>query len=108
MSINGGATVTLKAPATGSYAGMLFFQDDDAPSYGSNVINGGSTMNLTGALYFPNQSVDFSGNAGSGGATCTQIVARTVSFTGASHIGGDCDDSGVTGINVGGTVNLVE
>jgi hypothetical protein len=108
MSINGGATVTLKAPATGSYAGMLFFQDDDAPSYGSNVINGGSTMNLTGALYFPNQSVDFSGNAGSGGAACTQIVARTVSFTGASHIGGDCDDSGTADINVGGTVNLVE
>jgi hypothetical protein len=87
---------------------MLFFQDDDAPSGGSNVINGGATMNLTGALYFPSQSVDFNGNAASGAASCTQIIARMVSFSGTSNIGGDCDDSGTADINAGGTVNLVE
>jgi Flp pilus assembly protein TadG len=108
VRINGGANVSLKAPTAGSYAGMLFFQDDDAPSGGSNIINGGATMNLTGALYFPSQSVDFNGNAASGGASCTQIVARTVSFSGTSNIGGDCDNSGTADINAGGTVNLVE
>jgi hypothetical protein len=108
VSINGGAKVTLKAPATGSYAGMLFFQDDDAPGGGSNVINGGATMNLSGALYFPSQSVDFSGNAASSTASCTQIVARTVSFSGTSNVGSDCDNSGIETINAGGTVNLME
>ena len=108
VRINGGANVSLKAPAAGSNAGMLFFQDDDAPSGGSNVINGGATMNLSGALYFPSQSVDFNGNAASGGASCTQIIARMVSFSGTSNIGGDCDDSGIADINAGGTVNLVE
>jgi hypothetical protein len=108
VRINGGAAVSLKAPTSGSYSGLLFFQDDDAPGGGSNVINGGATMNLSGALYFPSQSVDFNGNAASGGASCTQIVARTVSFSGTSNIGGDCDDSGTADINVGGTVNLVE
>jgi Flp pilus assembly protein TadG len=107
-SIAGNANVTLKAPSSGSLAGMLFFQDPNAPSGGTNRFNGGSTANLSGALYFPNQNVEFSGNTANTGASCTQIVARTVSFTGTSNIGADCDDSGVKTISTGGTVKLVE
>jgi len=107
-SIAGNANVTLKAPSSGSLSSLLFFQDPNAPAGVTDRFNGGSTANLSGALYFPNQNVEFSGNTANGGAKCTQIVASTVSFTGTSNIGAECDDSGVDTISTGGTVNLIE
>ncbi|HYD29620.1 MAG TPA: pilus assembly protein TadG-related protein [Azospirillaceae bacterium] len=108
VRINGNASIDLRAPNHGSYAGLLFFQDPAAPTGGTNYFNGNATMKLHGALYFPHQSVDFSGNSSIAGAACTQIVAATVVFSGASTMGSNCTDSGVTEINAGGTVNLVE
>ena len=108
VRINGDATITLRAPTSGSYAGLLFFQDPAAPSGGSNLFNGGAAMTLTGALYFPNQSIAFRGNATSNTSSCTQLVARLVSFTGTASVGSDCDGTGVETINAGGTIRLVD
>lgn len=107
VRINGTAEITLRAPRTGPYAGLLFFQDPSAPAGGNNVFNGTADMTLEGALYFPSQSVAFSGTSDAGGG-CTQIVARTVSLTGTTEIGSDCDDTAVETIHAGGTVRLVE
>lgn len=108
VRINGNATITLKAPGTGAYAGLLFFQDSAAPTSGSNIFNGGAAMNLTGALYFPQQSIAFRGNNSTTGSQCTQLVARLVSFTGAASIGSDCDATAVETINAAGTITLVD
>ena len=55
----------------------MFFQDRNAP-YSSNTncgngnaqnkVNGGSGQLITGAIYFPNQSVCFTGNSSIAGA----------------------------------------
>lgn len=89
MDINGGATVNLTAPNSGTYAGVLFFQDRNAPAGGDNKFNGGSAMSLNGALYFPGQQVSFQGNTSNAGG-CTRIIADTVTFTGDATLGNAC------------------
>lgn len=94
MDINGGAQVNLTAPNSGTYAGMLFFQDRNAPTGGDNKFNGGSSMSLNGALYFPGQQVDFQGNTNNAGG-CTRIVADTITFTGDAALGNACASLGL-------------
>lgn len=108
VSINGNGVVDLSAPSGGALPGMLFFQDPAAPSGAINRFNGNATMKLHGALYFPNQKVDFRGNSTVAEVTCTQIVAAQVEFSGSSAIGSDCDNTGVQEINAGGTISLIE
>lgn len=92
--ISGGATVQIAAPTAGTYRGVAFFQDRDAPGGGSpNMFNGGSTMEIKGAIYIPQQEVQFDGgNTSSGG--CTKIVAFRIEFTGNSDVDSDCTGYG--------------
>lgn len=113
-SIKSGSTVTLSDPSNnGTYAGILFYQDRNAPVGSQSSLSGGATMNLTGTLYFPQGALTYSGSAGnSGNGNCDQIVANTVSFTGTTKLTENCQvQSGIQQIDMsgkGGTVKLVE
>jgi Flp pilus assembly protein TadG len=99
--INGGATVNLIAPdATTNFVskGMVFWQDTRKPDSGKDNFNGGSTMNITGAIYLPSQTVDFNGGNTAGGTGCTQIVASIIVFTGNSEFDNNCTGSGIANI----------
>ena len=109
-TINGGADVTLRAPSglNDTYRGILFFQDQNAPTNGTNKLNGGALMSLTGALYFPKQALQYNGDNASTSTKCTQIIARTIEITGNSKIDNSgCAAMGVKPIEVQG-VALVE
>ncbi len=110
VSINGNATVTMSAQTSGDYAGLLFYQDDDTPlsPASTHTINGGSTIDLTGALYFPNGTVNYTGGATTGGNNCMQIVAQTVSFSSVASMNISCSGSGMSSLEVLDTVGLVE
>jgi Flp pilus assembly protein TadG len=99
-SISGGATINLTAPTSGPTAGLAFFQDRNAPSNGSDSFTGGATQNITGAIYFPDQTVTFSGGTSSGNsASCTQLVALKFTFTGNSTFNNNnCAAAGVHGL----------
>lgn len=93
-AINGGATLQLSAPTTGTYAGVLFYQDRRAPNADGNRINGNSDSFLQGAFYFPSQGMEFNGTTGMR-TECVQIAARRVTFIGNSTITNRCpNDSG--------------
>lgn len=79
FTFNNGTTETLTAPTTGSYAGILLFQDPTVVSGAVNSFAGGTSANLTGALYFPTTALSFSNGAS---AAYTIIVADSISFTG--------------------------
>jgi hypothetical protein len=98
ITINGGSTVNLVAPTSGPYSGMAFWQDGRASDSGKDNFNGGSTMNITGAIYLPSQTVDFNGGNTTGGSACTQIVASIIIFTGNSVFNNNCSGTGVTNI----------
>ncbi|MBT3990627.1 MAG: hypothetical protein HON14_06995 [Rhodospirillaceae bacterium] len=106
VTINGGGAIDITAPNTGTYAGVLFFQDPD--SEGSpNTFNGNSVSNFTGAIYMPNTHVRFLGNNATGGG-CTQIVANTVEIQGSADLDNECDGVGTASLSVPGHVQLVE
>lgn len=87
--INGGATLSLTATTTGTYAGVLLYQDRRALDIATNQVNGNALSTLQGGLYFPGQLVSFTGNAGMQ-TQCMQLVAKRVSFSGNSHVSNSC------------------
>jgi putative Flp pilus-assembly TadE/G-like protein len=110
VRIASGASVTLRAPNTGTFAGLLFIQDPLAIPAGGNapdsVLAGGSGMNLTGLLYFPKTKVRFQGNPG---ATCTLLIASRVGTDGsAGFAASGCAGAGLSGRPVIYTAALVE
>jgi len=110
VQINSGAIVTLRAPSSGIFSGLLFIQDPLAIPAGGNtpdsVLAGGSTMNLTGLLYFPTTKVRFQGNPG---ATCTLLIAGRVGTNGtAGFAASGCAGAGLSGRPAVYTAALVE
>mgnify|MGYP000505843632 CR=1 FL=1 len=108
LNINGGATLNLTAPGSGTYASVLFYQDRRAlhSSNGNsttNFVTGNSSSILQGSVYFPQQSVQFTGNTGMN-TNCVNIYAWDVTFTGNSAISNVCpSNSGmqpVSGVQV--------
>lgn len=113
---NAQATVSITAPTSGKWSGIAVYQDRRAISdtgaiaSAPNKINGGSTGNVTGVLYFPKQSLAFLGNA-SNQYICTQFVVRRIIFTGtngsANKFDDDCVTAGYEPIEGGRRVRLV-
>ncbi len=98
-------TTTLNAPGTGTYAGLMIFQDRNAAagslnnggnncSGSCNYLDGGSTMNMTGAIYLPKGVVYFQGGNSSG--NCLVLLDLETIFQGNSSLTSDgCTAAGV-------------
>lgn len=56
LNVNSDSRVTLSAPRSGTYAGILFFQSRASETLDSDyhILNSDGTSKLEGALYFPN------------------------------------------------------
>ncbi|HVA63625.1 MAG TPA: hypothetical protein VNF74_07865, partial [Terriglobales bacterium] len=106
VNIGNGATVTLSAPTSGDMSGLLFFQDPDAPTSGTNNFQGGAVETLTGALYFPSQTVIYS-NGTNSSSPCTEVVAWHIQFVGGSVFNSNCGTAGTKPVGGGPSV-LVE
>jgi hypothetical protein len=109
---NGGSgTLDFMAPTSGTWKGIALYQD---PTLTSGLVfsYAGSTptWNITGAVYFPNASVGFSGaiNKSAFGASCLLFVIGNVTINGQAAIeqttAASCLSAGVTlpTNNVGG------
>jgi hypothetical protein len=89
LNINGGATLNLSPPTSGTYAGILFYQDRRAQDSGTNQVNGNASSVLEGAFYFPSQALSFSGTSGMV-TNCIQIVSKRVTFIGNTTVNNSC------------------
>lgn len=99
--------ITLNAGKTntGSYTGVLFYQDRRATvgtmTSTSKIftISSLNTVTLNGAIYFPNNRIDISSinNAGSGATGCTVWVGRYIKFSSYNNnYTGGCATYGTT------------
>jgi hypothetical protein len=97
VSVVGGATVTLSAPTSGTYNGILFYQDPNAygatPSTTSNAssFTNGANSELNGALYFPTTGLTYSGGSVSS-TQYTVIVAYSISVSGSAVLNDNWPD----------------
>jgi len=94
FDITGSARINIKAPPTGPTAGMAVWQDRRAATNSNNSINGSSIQNITGAVYFPQQALTWTGSTVAGGSQCTQVIARTLTFVGSSQMKSTCEGVG--------------
>ncbi len=89
LKLNGGATIQLTAPTSGTFKNMVLMQSPNAVwSNNANIINGSATSKFDGAFYFPKQQITFSGNAGAI-TKCAMVVARRVEFAGNANLQND-------------------
>ena len=111
LDIQGSPNINMTASDTGTYAGILFYQDRRArDGNGENYINhvnGSSTSVFEGAFYFPKQQVYFNGTSGMN-TNCVQMVARRVRFSGNTSITNTCPTGGGSKAFDGSSIRLVE
>lgn len=86
VSFNGSSTVNLSAPTSGTYEGILFYQDR-SDSAGATV-NGSNGSKYTGAMYFPAATLTTNGS-NTASATATVLVANKIVFNGSGSFGDD-------------------
>lgn len=106
VSIGNGAIVTLSAPTSGTTAGIVFFGDRNAPIGNTSDFGGGASLNITGSIYMPTQTVTFS-NGIANPSGCTQLIAGKIQFTGGAQFKNNCTNTGVSPIGAIATT-LVE
>ena len=95
---NGGST-TLSAPTSGTYQGVLFFQDRLVTYTTGNAIAGAASTAMTGTFYFPTTSLSLSGSIS---AAKVALVVDSLSDTGSATY--DQDSTGqYTGLAHGST-----
>jgi hypothetical protein len=95
LVIDNGANVNISPPTSGTYNGMLIFQD---PFDTQNVsVQGGSKMNISGTIFAPSANVTL-GN-GSNTSVNSDIVAYSMTVNG----GGKLVSSPTTNL---GTLNI--
>ncbi len=85
VTVSNGAKITFSAQTSGTYLGVVFFQDRSITSSNNASFAGGTTMQITGTLYFPASSVSIL-NGTAVKAYSTGIVAKQVSLTGGTNL----------------------
>lgn len=83
VTMNGGASVNLTAPTSGTWQGILFYQARGNTT-ASNLV-GGTGQLMNGVLYFPSANLTYTGGS-SATATQTTLVADTLTMVGNSYI----------------------
>ena len=99
------------APTSGTYKGLLVYQDrraiDGTSNNLQNKLRGSSTSYFEGAFYFPKQELEFTGSTGMN-TNCLQLVGRRVKFSGNSSITNSCPGGSGAASFEGKRVRLVE
>lgn len=108
ISIGNNVTLNLTAPTTGATAGIAFASIRTASSSVTQRFSNNMVLTLTGAIYFPNQTVQFDNNSTINTPVCGQVIARIVSLQNNANLKNACDGTGVTPIATGGGATLVE
>jgi len=109
MGLGNNAIINVSAPTTGPTAGIIFFGSRTGTSTVVQNFANNTVLNLTGAVYFPNQIVNFNNNgttAPTGG--CTQVIGRMVRLANNVRLNSNCAGTGVEQVSFGGAASLVE
>lgn len=107
IGVANGNSYQLSAPTTGTFKGILFYQDRKVASGATSVFGGGANqpLQLTGTLYFPTTNVSYQNQSPTIAGAYTNIIAKNVLFSGASRLN---YQAGASWAPVSGPVRLVQ
>ena len=106
LNLGAGSTISLTATTSGTYGGILFYQDPRASASNYNGAGGNSSSTFQGAFYFPKGALDFNGTSGMN-TNCVQMVAYTVLFIGNASINNVCPPGSGASSFTGTVIRLV-
>ena len=101
VTFSNGATVRLTAPTSGPYAGIAIFGLREATPTVVQTFRNNAVFDVQGAIYFPNQIINFENNSATGFSKCTQIIGRMITISNNAILNNDCDATGVRPIGEG-------
>lgn len=84
ISIAGGTRSSLSSPTSGTYQGILFYQDRAISSNVQNSIAGGSDLSISGTIYMPTGLLSFAGGTNSSPLT-SAIVCKKLNVSGGAY-----------------------
>jgi Flp pilus assembly protein TadG len=109
INMNNNAIVTLTAPTQGPTAGLVFFGSRTGTATIQQRLYNNSVLNLTGAIYFPNQIINLENNTSTDpNSGCSQVIGRRVIISNNVTLQPNCTSAGTTAMNMGATAALVE
>jgi len=83
LSVNGQGALTLTAPTSGDYAGILFHGDPASDPNTEHMVTGNGSAILDGIMYFPNAIAKINGNGNTtSNSEISAIMARQLRFGG--------------------------
>ncbi len=95
IDINNDATLNITAPTSGDYAGLAFFGLRDATASVLQKFSNNTILNIQGAVYFPNQILEFDNNGATTAQGCTHVIGRMVQMMNNVELKNDCESTGV-------------
>lgn len=116
VSMSSNAQVSLNAPRTGRYPGVLLVQDANGLPAGTTYTSSRSTITgapsgatLNGLVYFPRSSLTFAGIPSATGPRCLLLVINTLTVNGPSSLEDEgCATTGLINLPMIHTVALAE
>jgi hypothetical protein len=99
IDIENNATLNLSAPTSGGYAGLVFFGKRDGTSTVLQKFSNNTVLNITGAIYFPNQILEVDNNGTTAAQGCTHVIGRMIRMMNNATLKNDCEGTGVKPIS---------
>jgi hypothetical protein len=114
LTLNSQANITLSAPSSGTFKGLVLIQDSNGLPSGTTIDSPGNaqanaTESLNGLVYFPDSALTFQGGPATGAASCLVLVVNSVTMQGnPSFNDSGCTNAGLTNLPTVKTVTLAE
>ena len=114
FNINSGSHIDFKALSTGTYAGMVFFQQRNISGADFSILNSDSTSKVEGVIYLPSTSLKLNSNGNLSAATpWTSVIADKIEVNSISTLRLNANYAASTvpvpaGLGGGGKVRLTE
>lgn len=100
IDIKNNAYININAPTTGDNAGLAIMGLQTGTSTVVQTFENNVIMNIQGAVYFPNQIIEFENNGTTGASGCTQVIGRIVKLSNNVRLDSTCEDTGVKEISI--------
>jgi hypothetical protein len=95
IDIDNNAELNLSAPTSGDYVGIAFFGRRDATPNIMQKFSNNTVLNIQGAVYFPNQILEFANNGATTPLGCTHVIGRMVRLMNNVELKNNCAGTGV-------------